>query len=461
MTQPFTYSRFMSGTDALMHAFETDPSMRTAGVGLFLLTSPPDRAELTRRIELLTRVVPRFRHKVVEVPLGLSSPRYVVDPQFDIAYHLRWLALPQRSTMRDLLDYVQIQQVQDLDKHRAQWEVTVIEGLPDGAAALLFKASHTLTDAVGGLAMLSPLFDGMTPDSGTDLPAPEGEHLSALDLIREGVQNELRFAAGTARAVGAKAAATLRNPVSSVIGAARAVRGIGQVMVSSSGQGSSLTTDRSLSVRCDIVSRPIAELKAAGKAGGGKLNDAFVAAAAGGMRLYHERHGAPVGDLTMIMPINIRDDKTETEAGNRWVIVKLAVPVGEPDPATRIELIRQRSELARGESGLELFTSLAEVLTRMPPQLVLPAYKAGMARGLDLGTSNVPGPPFGLSICGADISKLLLFGPIGAVPANLTLVSYADNVDVAVQTNAGAIPDGDVFVECLERGFDEVLALAR
>ncbi|KUI29268.1 hypothetical protein AU194_20555 [Mycobacterium sp. GA-2829] len=444
-----------------MHAFETDPSMRTAGVGLFLLQSPPDRKKLTQRVELLTRFVPRFRQKVVEVPLRISAPRYVVDPDFDLNYHLRWLALPPASSLRDLLDYVQVQQVQDLDKHRAQWEITVIEGLPDGGAALLFKASHTLTDAVGGIAMLAPLFDGMAEDDVAGPAAPLPERPTALDLAREGVQNEFRFGARTVRAAAGWVASAAGHPATSAVNAVRAVRSIGQVMAGGSAQRSALTTNRSLSVRCDLISRPLADLKAAGRVGGGKLNDAFVAAVAGGMRIYHERHGVDVGDLTMIMPINIRDEKTEGEAGNRWVVTKLAVPAGESDPVRRIQLIHDRSDIARRDPGLNLFTSLADVLTRMPPQLVLPVYKAGMARGLDLGTSNVPGPPVPLSICGAEIAKLLLYGPIGAVPTNLTLVSYAANVDVAVQSNVGAIPDGEVFVECMERGFDEVLDLAK
>lgn len=461
MNEPFTYSRFMSGTDALMHIFETDPSMRTAGVGLFLLKSAPDRKDLAQRVDLLSRAVPRFRQKVVEVPFRISPPRYVVDPDFDPNYHLRWIALPKGSAMRDLLDYVQVQQVQDLDKNRPQWEITVVENLPDEGAALLFKASHTLTDAVGGLAMLSPLFDGLTPADAEEPDAPAAEQLSAVDLFREAAENELRFAARAVRNAAEIGGGALSHPVGWLGSTVRAARGIGQVMGRAGAQPSPLMTKRSLSVRCDIVSRPLAQLKSAARAGGGKLNDAFVAAAAGGMRLYHQHHGVDVGDMTMIMPINIRDETTESEAGNKWVVVKLAVPAGERDPALRIQLINERSERARAEPGLTLFTSLADVLTRMPPQLVLPLYKAGMARGLDLGTSNVAGPPVSLSICGAEIARLLLYGPIGAVPANLTLLSYAQNVDIAVQTNVGAVPDGEVFVQCLEAGFDEVLTLAK
>ena len=461
MNNPISYSNFMSGTDALMHAFETDPSMRTAGMGVFMLERPPDRKELTRRLERLTRLVPRFRQKATEVPFGISQPRFVVDPNFDLDYHIRWLALPAEAGIRDLFDYVQVQQVQDLDKHRAPWEVTVISGLPDGKAALLFKSSHTVTDAVGGIAMLAPLFDDADSDSnGADVDVPTPEDLSARDLIVEGAGNEVRFAAQSARSVGSKSLALVRDPLGSVKGATRAIRSLAKVMGATGAQRSSIMCGRSLSVRCDRVVLPLDPMKKAATAGGGKLNDAFVAGAAGAMRLYHQLHHATLDDLTMIMPMNVRDARTEHEAGNRWVVAKLAVPVAEPDPAKRIALIRERSLAARAEPGLLLFTNLSDIMTRIPTPLLLPLYKAGMMSGLDLGTSNVPGPPVVLKICGQSVEQLFLYGPIGAVPANLTMVSYHEHLDIAVQTNNGAIPDGEAFMQCLRAGFDEVLALS-
>ena len=50
---------------------------------------------------------------------------------------------------------------------------------------------------------------------------------------------------------------------------------------------------RSLSVRFATLVRPLDDLRAAGKAAGGKLNDAFVAAVAGGLQRYHDALGAP------------------------------------------------------------------------------------------------------------------------------------------------------------------------
>ena len=49
--------------------------------------------------------------------------------------------------------------------------------------------------------------------------------------------------------------------------------------------------DRSLSVRFATLVRPLDDLPAAAKAADGKLNDAFVAAVAGGLQRYHAHAG--------------------------------------------------------------------------------------------------------------------------------------------------------------------------
>ena len=75
-------------------------------------------------------------------------------------------------------------------------------------------------------------------------------------------------------------------------------------------------------------------LKAAAKAADGKLNDAFVAAVAGGLRRYHDEHGAPVDALRMTMPINVRTEATEDVAGNQFVPARFPVPMTIDDPSS-------------------------------------------------------------------------------------------------------------------------------
>ena len=53
---------------------------------------------------------------------------------------------------------------------------------------------------------------------------------------------------------------------------------------------------------------------------------------AGGLRLYHEALGAPVEELRMNMPINIRSSDDEgKKAGNQFVPARFSVPIGIED----------------------------------------------------------------------------------------------------------------------------------
>jgi hypothetical protein len=52
------------------------------------------------------------------------------------------------------------------------------------------------------------------------------------------------------------------------------------------------------------------------------------------------------------------------------------------------------------------------------------------------------------------------FGPMSGAATNLTLLSYQDQVHVAINTDPAALPDTDTFVACLEDGFDEIRKLA-
>jgi len=40
-------------------------------------------------------MLPPFRERLAEVPLGLDHPYWIEDPDFDIEYHVRELALPK------------------------------------------------------------------------------------------------------------------------------------------------------------------------------------------------------------------------------------------------------------------------------------------------------------------------------------------------------------------------------
>ena len=95
-------------------------------------------------------------------------------------------------------------------------------------------------------------------------------------------------------------------------------------------------TGRSLSVHFDTLSIGLTEAKAAAKVVGGTLNDAFVAATAGGFHRYHQALGADAAELRMTMPINVRTEETSDLAGNQFVPARFPIPLDLEDPADRI-----------------------------------------------------------------------------------------------------------------------------
>src|SRR5207247_2028595 len=77
------------------------PRLRWTGVLVAVLDGPPERERLIAAHEWATRLLTRLRKRVVEDPLGLAAPRWVVDRDFDLAYHLRFARLPEPGTMQE------------------------------------------------------------------------------------------------------------------------------------------------------------------------------------------------------------------------------------------------------------------------------------------------------------------------------------------------------------------------
>lgn len=215
-------------------------------------------------------------------------------------------------------------------------------------------------------------------------------------------------------------------------------------------------TDRSLSQRFHTLSVPLTDAKLAARAAGGKLNDAFVAAVAGGFRRYHDRHDTPASALRMSMPISVRNEATEDDAGNQFSPARFPVPLTVRDPVHRMRVVRDLVGRARAEPALALTQPLAGALNQLPGELTTALF-GSMLKGVDFVTSNVPGPPFPVYLAGARIQNQFAFGPMTGAAANITLLSYVDEVNLGFNVDPAAVPDTTAFMDAMREGFDEVL----
>ena len=115
--------------------------------------------------------------------------------------------------------------------------------------------------------------------------------------------------------------------------------------------------ERSIGVHFDAFALPLEELKRAGKAVGGTLNDAFVGAVTGGLRIYHEHHGRPAAELRMTMPINVREGETGEEGRQPVRAGAVRRADRDPRPGGRMRRMRELVAEQRAEPALGSWTT--------------------------------------------------------------------------------------------------------
>jgi len=449
---------FMRDTDAFSWYLEKDPGLRSTIVAVAWLEHPPDFNVVAARLERATRLAPRFRQHPVEPPGRLAAPRWV-DADFDLSLHLRRIDSPAPHTPATVIDFARIEAMSSFDWSRPLWQFTLIDNLVGGRAALVMKVHHSLIDGIGGMQLAFLLFETTSePDLGDEVPAPQAHVPSAVELVWESLAYDWHRVVETVRhgLSGALPAAmhVARDPLGSTSDALATARSIGRFVQPVSDTLSQVMTARSLDRHLDMIAVDLHELKAAAASVGGTLNDGFVASVTGGLRRYHERHGAPVGDLRITLPISIRKEG-DPAAGNRITLERFKVPVGVADPGERVQLTGQRCRAARGEPALAMTNAIAGTLNLLPSAVV-----GSMLKHIDFLASNVPGINIPIYLGGAPVTGYYAFGPTTGSSVNVTLLSYCGTCCVGITIDTAAVPDYDVLVECFREGFEEVLELA-
>ena len=452
-------SACMGASDAFTWRMERDPALRSTIVAVDWLDRAPDWDALVARVDRISRLMPSLRQRVVESPFGLTAPRWSYDPHFDLDWHLRRFAAPAPRTREAVLQFARRSAMDAFDRDRPLWELTLVDGIEDGAAALIVKLHHSLSDGVGGMRMLAIIADPQRdpPDLGPLPPAPAGETLDRLALVTGAAGSMAGQLTGLALR-GAEAAVpalirSARSPLGLTGGTAAMARSVYRTAAPSSGAMSPLMRDRSMTRHLAMMEISLDALKRAAKTADGTVNDAYLAIVTGGLRRYHERHGTTVKHLRAVIPISLRTAQ-DTGWGNKITLMRLAVPVGEPDPAARMRLLHRLTGAAREEPSLPVTGAIAGVLNMLPV-----GYVAGILKHADVVASNVPGVPRPVYVAGSKVTGMFAFGPTIGTSLNTTLLSYAGTCDIAINIDTAAVPDPHVLLACLQESAAEITAL--
>jgi diacylglycerol O-acyltransferase len=460
----------MSDTEAIMWAVEKDPALRSDFCNLTILETAPETERLQHTMARAVAAIPRLGQRVIGAPWRIVPPAFADDPTFDIAAHVRRMALPGDGSDRALLDLCGSLAEQPLDRARPLWEFTLIEGLDDGRAALLQKIHHTITDGVGGLKLSLAFVDfdpdappAPVPTADADEGAPDhdGPHDTPMRVTRTALADLAARNARVAHGLVAGTGRILTHPTdlpSRALDASRLVRSLQRQVLSTEPARSDVMSARSLSRYFEMYALSLPAVQSAAKTLGGTINDLYVAGLLGALGRYHEHLGSEISELRLAMPISTRS--RGDAAANRFVPARLTVPI-QPveDPRALFTEVQARLAATRGEAAIGVAENLAGLLTGLPTSFLVAMTRA-QTRTTDFAATNLRGSPLPLYIAGSRVLASYGYGPRTGTALNATIMSYCDDMHLGLNIDPAAITDTKAFMSDIDASFDAFLAFA-
>ena len=446
-------------SDAFTLRMERDPILRSTITAVVVLDRSPKWDVLVDRIERATRLAPTFRQRLVSAPFGLVPPRWVVDDAIDLSWHLRRVGAPPPGDLSGVLELARVASTTAFDPARPLWEITLVEELHDGRAALVVKVHHALTDGIGGIQLANHIVDlqrepaDLGPMPPVPVGGPHGPVDDLADTVTFGASRWVGALGSAVRRAPVAVAAALRHPAATGAAVASTAGSIGRLVRPVTTTLSPVMTERRIDRHFERIDIPIDDLRTAGRAADGSINDALMAAITGGMRRYHEHHGSPVDVLRVTLPISLRGDD-DPIGGNRLTLARAEVPVGIADPVERMRAIGRIVRALRDEPSTGYVEVVAGAMNLLPATVT-----ANMLKHVDFVVANVPGFGDPVYVAGAEVESFYPYAPAIGAAVNVAMISYRGVGNVGVTTDVGAVPDPDVFLRCLVEGVDEVLAV--
>lgn len=454
----------LSGWDAA--TFRTasgDPTMRSTVVAVAVLESTPDWERLRARFERLTCCVPTLRMRPLYGIAGFSAPRLAVDPDFDLDVHLRRYRVPTDGGWQALLDDARRMSLTDFDPNRPLWEAALVEGLPDGASALILKLHHAIADGQATVMMGLSLFEfGPEPDP-NEQPAPApppaedvGVRQVSLANISDTVNRGRGLAESAVRELLGFAKGSVTDPLTTWGRAFETVTSIGRVASVPDAALSPVLVGRGTTYHFSVMDTPFADLRATSKEHGFSVNDVFLAAVAEGMDRYHRRHGVMVDELRINVPISLRGDAGDRsgQASNAVSIARFPLGIAGLTAVEHMEQAHGLVERWRDEPAIRMADPLADISWVVPVPMLAQAAQAS-----DVTTSNVPGPPLPLYLAGEKVIAIYpLVATIGAA-VNVTMVTYDGRAFLGISADDRAVQDLPDLMADLADGFETVVGV--
>lgn len=421
-----------------------------------------ERDELIEALRVRLASLPRFRQRPAHTTLNLFGVRWEDDPQFDVANHVRHVALPEPGDEETLRHVVETLFATPLPPDRPLWEIHLIDGLPNRRSALLCKVHHCMSDGISALGVLERVADAAVapeaadrPDSGARRPRAEAAAgrrdgaRRALPGAIGGVLERLRAAASDP--------ATLLTAVRDVGSAIDAAASFLQEPVTVLPFHGRLGHGRRMIWR----SFPLDEFESLRVAGDCTVNDAILTVIAGALRRFLDEEGVCPDDakVRMLVPMSVRQPGADTsDLGNLITAVFPWLPVDEEDPLERLSRVREEMRAIKGREMGRATAILLGALGLLPSAVEAAALRLLPDVPLvSAACTNVRGPSEPLRILGRRVSEIHpIMNLFQGVGLTFAVASYAGRLSICAATDPRLLPDGERLMQAVEEAIYEL-----
>jgi diacylglycerol O-acyltransferase len=467
----------LSGQDAMfLHAELDGMPQHIGGVNIYNQDTAPGKSvrfkQILAMLESRVHLSPIYRRKLAFVPGGLSRPYWVDDPDFDLEFHVRHIALPKPGDWRQLCILAARIHSLPLSREKPLWEMYIIEGLnnveglPENCFAVLTKVHHCAMDGATG-AQFNNVIHDRTPETAETAPAGPWlvHHMSKSRMLAQAYVDAWKKPGDVYDMVKQAGPAFMRLR-----------RGKKQQDFHSLEDKQKTRFQGKISRHRVVDGRrfdfsQVRDIKNA--VPGTTINDVMLTVVAGGLRKYlQSKDELPEQTLVTGCPIDVRSAEERAAGGNMVGMMNVGLRTDIEDPRERLQAVHKESDSAKAYAAALGSRMLMDVTDVMPGNVLSIALRAAAATGLaeaaviqNTIVTNVPGAPHQLYMCGAELVNSFTLGPL--VPnVGLMHIVYS-----SVQEKQGTItlsftacremlPDPHFYAQCLQESYDELLAAA-
>jgi WS/DGAT/MGAT family acyltransferase len=406
-----------------------------------------------------------FRRKLAGGAMGFDTPYWVEDPEFDLEFHVRHVALPKPGDWRQFNILLARLHARGLDMNRPLWEANVIEGLdgieglPPNSFAIMLKIHHAAIDGISGAEILTAIHS----------PTAEGEPSVITDNWQGESNPSILKVASRAYINNLKTPLRFVKTASALVSAVRStpVKDDEEDRVKPPAIRTRFNHGISAFRVTDTVKLDLAEVKRIkNSVEGATVNDVIVSVVGGALNKYLEaKNETPKGSLKCGAPINARSERSSESTGNQVSMMIIDMATNIPDPVERLKAVHgSATEAKEGAAhiGNDLMMDISRSLT---PQvwgigmgaILTTAMRTNMALPMHTIISNVPGPQSPMYLAGAKVHTLLGMGPLLDMSGLFhAIISGVGGICINFVSCREMMPDPEFYRSCLQEAYDEL-----